>query len=357
MGIEKVKISRCFGRGEFGPWFESEKDVVSYSDAIIQKTLTLGPVALENFIKWHPTKWVTSTIFHKIFSNLQHDWDYSDELYMGWLPYKFGPIPIWPTLSGSGYYPDYKSVLLDTGYIEEEVKQSIKSRYKLYRPNEKSPINWKQLFNRRTDPFTRTHVALLTRLYANIQQNFKSKRLKSPYSDLEITNDDALVVLSAARNERIAYICSHYELAEWIRIGKDKIIPQIQAFSFLEEIPDRPYLKTFLAEFEVPVRLMLDKIEMYRSIGTLYKKIKYFQEKQNVEIAEVLLDNIDKKPKFRDDCEYPMKTLRWFLMVMFSYTFMLRQIMTSCNLDIDQRYDYEKHSKDGKPYDANFYLA
>lgn len=355
-GEEKIKIERCFGRGEFGPWFEKGKNTISYHDSVMQKTLAIGPVALKAFLKWYKMDFVTLTIFHKIFSNLQHDWsEQSDGLFLGWRPYKFGPIPIWPSISGMGHYLDFKTILLDQQCIEE-TKRTKERNYKLYRPKISALPSWEKMFKRRVDPFSRVNIASLTRLYARIQKTIETQKLISPYSDKKMIKQDALIVLSAARNERIAYICAHWELMDWIRIGKDKILPQLDYITFMDGIPKDHYLVPFLNQFQAPVRLLFEKIEMYRNIGQLYKGIEILKEKENIEIAEVLLDRVDQKPIFKDDGDYPIATLQWFSKVMFSYTFFLRQIMNNFNLDIEQRLDIEQQSQNGKIFDADYYL-
>ncbi len=356
-GVEKVKIERSFSRGEFGAWFEFDKNPISYNDSAIQRTLALGPVGLKAFLKWYKHGYVTLTIFHKIFSNLLHDWDLqSDTLFLGWVPYKFGPIPIWPSLSGFGNYPEYKKILLDQNSIEEKVNTSKKGSYRLYRPNDNSLQVWEKLYKKGLNVSSRVNVSSLTRLYSRIQETIVTTRLISPYSDKTATRKDALIVLSAARNERIAYICAQWEVAEWIRIAKNKVLPQLQTVSVLDEIPRGYYLRPSLADFLEPARLLFDKIEMYLNIGHLYKYIEILKEKETIEIAEALLEKIDQEPILRDEGDYPVRTLQWFSKVMFSYTFLLRQIMNNFDLDIDQRFDIEKQTQSGDVIDANFYL-
>jgi hypothetical protein len=362
-GVDYIHVRRGFYRGEYGPWFEYSASVTTHKDAIIQKTLALGPTVLEQFLNWTKSESTTATHFNKIFTNLQHDWELNgfDDgqrprfgmLYLGWRPYKYGPIPTIPETTSYGSYKEYKKFLKELGYIEEiPGKHGSRKRYK-YRHTDNPDIPWRSIYKKRTDGFTRAHVSGLVRLYAAIQE-CKTTRKADPRSTNYSVFHDSLVVLSAARNEKITYICGWFEIEDWKKIGSIELFPQIEAISGYNIKPSKPFLNPLLKHFATPAKLLFDKLEMYRNITSLRLQIEELHNKGNFEIAEVLLDTIDPKPKFEHDSIYPVKNLEWACNIMRPFSSLVRRVLTNCNLDVDDR--AEKVDKKGKNFDAVFYL-
>lgn len=137
-------------------------------------------------------------LVQKVFTNLQHDWDYRrfDPLFLGWVPYLYGPMVIVPKKRApyGGFYSlqgfATKQNVVDSG--------SIKSG--LWRPN--SAITEDKLLEE-MEPEEVDFLEGLLDIYRTIYLA----------GDDETTN--ILRTLAACRNRRLTYICSYEELTIW----------------------------------------------------------------------------------------------------------------------------------------------
>ena len=360
--IEYAKVWRGFFRGEYNAWFEEKSEVITNKDAIIQKTFALGPAAIEQFLNLHTKDDLTATQFNKIFTNIQHDWgvgtindqrlDRFGKLYLDWIPYKFGPIPIIPEKTSYGAYKEYKQVLVELGYIEEIAERHGNQIWKKYKPARNNEIPWRDLYLKRTDAFTRAHISSLMRLYAVIQNECKCLRRKDPRSTNYSVFRDSLVVLSAARNKKITFMCGCFEVEDWIKIGNVLFI-HLNSISIGQSSSINLILKSLLKQFASPPKLLFDKIEMYRNIGDLRSQIENLLRRGNYEIAEVLLETVDIEPEIENHSEYPIEKLELAYKTMRAFSSFVRQLLTKLGLDSDERNDT---SSDQTSRDEVFYL-
>lgn len=346
-GMEMAKLWRGFYRGEFGVWFDFERAEVTYRDEVIQRTLALGPTVVEKFLERAGGSKMTATHFNKVFANLQHDWrDAHNLLYLGWRPYKYGPVAIVPDTSSSGEYKSFDRFLVDLRCLTEIREQHQSRVWKRYTPATDAEFPWRKLYTKKTDGVTRAHVSGLVRLYAAIQKGCKTKRISDPRSSNSSDFQDPLVVLGSARNEDVAYKCGWFEVRDWRAKGEEMILPLLKAHSLTEERPSSPVMRTHLEEFAAPARLLFDKIEMYRNLPSLREQVEELCRGGDFEAGEVLLETVDKEPSFSTNSPRPMQNLVWACNIMRPYSSLVRQVLTFCGLD----------KASAKAQDANIYL-
>lgn len=356
---ESVKITRGFCRGEFGVWFEQDSDILTNKDATIQKTFSLGPVALEQFLNTTGKESISATHFHKIFTNLLHDWspkgmsrDDSSfgSLYLGWMPYKFGPLAIIPEITSYGSYQEYRTILKNLGYITEvSEKNNSKPPFRYY-PN-KNWISWKEIYRKTTNGFTRSHVSSLMRIYGRLQKEYSSikkdlsGKLNSPIFS------DPLIALATSRNEKTTYICGRFEITDWVKSG-NILFPYLSGLSLIgeQQIKIKYILNQYLHNFSLPAKILSDKIFMYQNISVLRNKIIDLQIKEHYDIAEILLETIDSEPKISSDSSFPIKNLMWASILMQLFTSYVRQILTTCQIEIEKSPEISLNKHDASYY-------
>jgi hypothetical protein len=354
-GITYTRVSRGFMRGEFGIWFELNADNQSYDDKALQRALTLGAIVVEDYLKKTGKKDMTATEFNKIFANIQHDWRPAyDFLYLGWKPYKFGPIPIIPEVSDSGQYLLYHRFLVDKEILSKTEEQHESKTWSRFKPNAESKIPWRKLYEKRTTAETRAYLRQLIRVYAKIQQDFRTERVSDPRSSGISALRDSLVVLATARNEKTAYTCCWFEFDDWKRKGK-ALFPYLEGAVLQASHASEPYMKKYLDEFAAPAGILFDKIEMYRNIPRLRRQIESLVDQEGFEVAEVLLERVDASPQFASNSKYPIRNLEYACGVMRAFSSMTRQILTKCGLDADERKVADRLNTDGSTRDEQFY--
>lgn len=354
-GTHSIEVSRVFYRGEYGPWFEWDSDMTTHEDALIQKTMGLGPSAVDLFLKQTGEKEISATHFAKLFANMLHDWRRPHgKLYLAWEAYKYGAIPIVPRLMPSGEYAPLHRFLVEMECLTERTEKHGTVYWRRYAAPESSAVPWQRLFKKTTDATTRAHFRGLVRLYAAIQQNCKTLRPSNPKSQTTSEFSDPLVVLGSARNNEVAYRCAWFEVADWLSKG-ELLFAYLQAIALSGEFSIDTSLERRAAEFAAPARLLAEKIEMYRNLPHLRAQIERLAVEKDLDLAEVLLETTDTEPVFRSDSKYPMANLEWGAKVMRAFTSMLRQVLTTAGVVRDKR--TKKTSDEGAPKDAASYLA
>jgi len=356
-GVQIIKVWRGFSRGEFGPWFEWQRPVLSHQDIVIQRTLGFGPTVVQNFLKKTGESQMKATHFDKVFANLQHDLreDAHDLFYLGWRPYKYGPVPVVPVVSSSGEFMEFQRFLVDTGCLIETKERHGTQVWRRYSPASDVEVPWHELYKLRTGSVTRSHVAGLVRLYAAIQKECDTTRPSTPGVSSMSFLQDPLVVLSAARNEKIAYTCGWFEVHDW-RAKGELLFALLGGIATVQARSSKPFLKKHLEDFAAAARLLFDKIEMYRNLPYLRQQIVNLLSHADFEAGEVLLETIDPSPKFDAQSEWPMRNLEWACRIMRAFSSMIRQVLTPCGLDVDERTGLEKIDDKGLPKDAFYYL-
>jgi excisionase family DNA binding protein len=354
--VSYINVSRGFTRGEFGIWFELYADSQSYDDKAMQRALTLGPIVVEDYLRRMRKTEMTATEFNKLFANIEHDWrSQFDTVYLGWTPYKFGPIPIIPEASASGQYLFYHRFLVDKEALSKREEKHGSKIWTSYGLNATSEIPWGSLYKKKMTPETRAYVKQLVRIYTKIQQDFKTERSSDPRSSGISTLHDSIVVLATARNEETAYRCGWFEFNDWKSRGRT-LFSHLEGAALQDCRPKTPYMKKYLDEFAAPAAILFDKIEMYRNLPQLRKQIEGLVDQDGFEVAEVVLEKIDATPRFSSNSKYPIRNLEYADEIMRTFSSMTRQILTQCGLDVDEREEIDKKNADGSPRNARFYL-
>lgn len=356
-GAKIAKVWRGFCRGEFGPWFEWDRHVLGHQDIVIQRTIGLGPTVVENFLKRIGEPRMLATYFDKTFANLEHDLceGAHDSFYLGWRPYKYGPVPVVPVVSPSGEFMEFQRFLVGMRCLSETRERHGSQVWRKYEPADDKEVPWRNIYRLRTSAVTRAHVAGLVRLYAAIQKQCTTMRPSVPGKRGTSVFQDPLVVLAAARNTEVAYKCAWFEVHDWRAKGQ-LLFPLLDGIAVVRQRPPEPFLKQHLEDFAEPARLLFDKIEMYRNIAHLRQQIVNLLSRGDFEAGEVLLESIDPSPKFESHSEWPMQNLEWACRTMRAFSSMTRQVLTACELDVDERTDLEKVDDRGVPKDASYYL-
>jgi hypothetical protein len=353
-GTYVVNIWRGFYRGEFGAWFEWDR-LQTHQDVVIQRTLGLGPTMIEQFMAKTGDSQMTATHFDKLFANIQHDLreGIHDLFYIGWRPYKYGPVPIVSDTDASGSYVEFQRFLIDRNCISEVRERHGSVVWHRYKPADENIVQWRNLYQSKISAVTRAHLAGLVRLYAAILKRYKTIKSAEPNSSTGTTVQDPLIMLASARNEKIAYICGWFEVHDWKAKGR-LFFPYLTAIASTERRHTDPFLKSELEDFAAPGRLLLNKIEMYRNIPYLRQQIDNMVQTDDFEAGIVALDTIDVTPKFDMHSAYPMGKLEWACGIMRAFSSMTRQILTACNLDIETESEGTKGNKVNK--DSSYYL-
>ena len=354
-GTPTAQVWRGFYRGEFGAWFEWDR-LQTHQDIAIQRTLGLGSTVVEQFLTRTGDSKMTATHFDKVFANLQHDLreGVHDLFYIGWRPYKYGPVPVVPNMSASGSYTELQRFLVNLHCLKETREKHGSVTWLRYQPADELFVHWRDLYKSKVNAVTRAHLAGLIRIYAAIQKQCNTIRPASPNSSNVSTFQDPLVVLASVRNEKIAYICSWFEVHDWRDKGQ-VLFPYLKAVASSNGRYTGPFLKTLLEDFAAPSRLLLSKIEMYRNLPYLSHQIETMVQSGDFEAGLVVLDTVDVEPKFDSHSPYPMATLEWACGIMRSFSSMTRQVLTACNLD-EEPSGNQRTKQFETTRDASFYL-
>jgi len=335
------------GAREFGMWSEWKHTSPStHSDAPIARTLLLGPAIVDRFIKLTGETSMTARDFDKVFVNLQHDLnpDNHELLYLDWMPYKYGPVPVVPVPSMLGQCKRLERFLVDDCQVLKEVRVgSGPSAVLRYTPEPGYS------FDRLSDsnylrPATIAHVKSLVRLYAEIRTK---------------VSPEALTVLAAVRNQRCAYANGWYQFQDWRTHGETTLFPLLKTVAALgSSAGQQPLLTPQLRRFAAPGELLRQKLDAYRHLPELRKRIEELvRGTEGLEFGGVLLDTIDREPRFERDSTYPLENLSLAEKVMRPFSSLVRQVATSCGVDEDERVPRQRLDDTGQNKDAAYYLS
>lgn len=354
---DKIRLWRGYCRGEFGVWFEWDKYVITHKDMAIQRTFGLGPTVVEHFLTRMGTQQITATHFDKVFSNLQHDLrdGVHDMFYLGWRPYKLGPVPVVPVLSASGEFMEFQRFLVDQKFLIEKEVERDGQTWRRYEAPDSSEMPWRELFKTKTGAVTRAHIMALVRFYAALHKKCITLGSSSVKPSVKGVLQRPLVALASARNERIAYICCWFEFTDWKAKG-ELLFSTLGAFAVSRSRPKTPFLRQHAESFAAPARFLADKIQMYRDLPYLREQIVDLVGEGDFEVGEIVLETVDLTPEFRSHTPYPMNNMEWACNTMRAFSSMTRQVLTVCGLDIDKRVEGKKTDKAGFLKDAQFYL-
>ena len=135
-----IAVWRAFFRGEFDPWFETgDEKLHGHDDAVMQRTLGIGPTVVESFLKRTGKTDLNPTHFAKLFANLRHDW----RTHHGGLSTIFSltslePIPLVEELPKSGKTIPFERFLLEHGCLLERTEKHGSQIWRRYRAADES---------------------------------------------------------------------------------------------------------------------------------------------------------------------------------------------------------------------------
>lgn len=330
---EVAKVGRYLYLGEYEPWFDWESKIHDNDDALIRKSLAIGPKMVEQFNAKMGQDKIRATHLAKLFSNLKHDWraDAYGPLFFFIEPYKYGPLPKVPRRLPSGGYMEYVDFLVEKDFLKEEKEKHGTQTWSAYCPADESKVVWRSLYDNMTDGKTKAYIAGLVHLYAAIQKNCMTQR-EAVHSRKYSLLKDPLIVLASARNEKTAYISGWFEVRDWLDKGKD-LIAWLKMVAASKRRPSEPFMHTALSNFAEPSALLYEKIEMYRNLPFLRKQIEELMGTGEYSAAHILLESVDSEPKIETHSKYPVKNLEWACGVMRPFSSLTRQILTICGLD------------------------
>ncbi len=334
---EVARVGRCLYLGEYDPWFDWESKIHDHDDAIIRKSLALGPKVVEQFNAKMGQQRIRATHIAKLFSNLTHDWraDAYGPLFLFIEPYKYGPLPKVPRRLPSGGYMEYVDFLVEKDFLTEDKEKHGTQTWLAYRPADESKVIWRTLYDEMTDGKTKAYIAGLVHLYAAVQNKCTTQR-ESVRSQKYSLFKDPLIVLASARNDRTTYISGWFEVRDWMDKGKD-LFAWLKMIAAKKGRPGEPFMQTALSSFAEPSALLFEKIGMYRNLPYLRKQIEDLLETGEYSAAHILLESVDSEPKIETHSKYPIGNLEWACRVMRPFSSMTRQILTLCGLDTAKR--------------------
>ena len=212
----------------------------------------------------------------------------------------------------------------------------------------------------------RSQLKSLVRAYALIQERCKVNRRSHP-DDPELMREfsDPLIVLSSARNERIAYSCALFEIEDWIQIGR-RLFEVLNAHAAVDgpSVAYRRAISARVVPFAQAARFLFEKLSMYEAVPELRAQLVDLFEKEAIDAGDILLETIDREPRFAESYEesiHPVGLLRRTLPVLRNFSSLVRQALSELGLQEDARSEKARQSElpDGTtvPKDMEFYAG
>lgn len=368
----KLHAERAYWRGEYFGFADWDQEVLTDEDLAIRRTLGIAHHLLSRFMSLTHRNVIQAMRFTKLFSNFVLDWQLWEEspLYLSTRPEKYGLVPTVPhTGFGERHFDALARFLVQQKcIIPVEISKGIR-QWSVFGLPENSEVDWSRVYNMTNDGLSRSMVTGLVRLYVAIQENCKPLR-PSRGEGKQITEySNALTVLGSVRNKKVAYVCCHYEISQWIKQGRQYLFPALrnivaalgtswqQPFLFEDLKPGSTIIHDECSRFAEPATQLEIKLEMYRHLSHLRQQIAELCEAQNLDFGEVVLQSIDTEPQFDDRGSYPTANLEIAVAIIRPFSSMLRQVLTSCGLDRDTRKDHKRRDSDTEQMkDAEYYL-
>jgi excisionase family DNA binding protein len=361
---DNTRVGRGFIRGEFGVWYEWDANhgVLTYQDDAIQRILGAGPKLTDYYLKKTDQTEMLATHFNKVFVNLQHDLRQNehDLFYLGWRPYKYGPVPVVPKATFRGDNEALHVFLANKECLEVVPEVHGAKTWSRYRAPAASPVPWEALYQTRLRATTRSHIESLVAFYADVQLNCSTVRSPGPEQP-PAEFRDSLVVLASVRNQETAYRSCWWEFHDWRAQRLTGLFPVLQALA-LKVVPDaeqsrrRDFLQPYIEAFAAPGDLLFNKLEMYQRLPNLREQLKALVENGDYPVGQVVLETVDEVPVFDTASPHPMANLRTVCAIMRAFSSLTRQVLTACGLDRDTRGDKQRVDAEGRPRDIDHYL-
>jgi excisionase family DNA binding protein len=332
---------RGFCRGEFSVWSEADAGPKTHADQAIERTLLVAPAVVDTFIRLtggpsdaSGVQYMVNTDFDKVFVNLQHDLppNQRDVLFMSWMPYRFGAVPILPVPATGGAPRRLERFLTENGVLTEWTC----GRQSRYRAAQGWGANWRDRKDI-VDPHLMLTVSGLVKVYARIKRDIPG----------------GLIALASARDRRTAYTCGWYHVQDWLEAG-EVLFPFLRTFAetptALAAVPPTRgtgSLTSRLHRLAEPGALLEQKLKMYRQLPAMRRKMQeWAQPDDELSLAaEAVLARMDAEASFESgvlssrgtDRDYPIHNLAMACAAMRNFTSMTRQLLTQCGLERDPR--------------------
>jgi len=212
----------------------------------------------------------------------------------------------------------------------------------------------------------RAQVKSLVRAYTLIQERCKVTRRQDPDDPTVIgTFSDPLVVLSSARNERIAYACALFEVEDWIRIGH-QLFEALSAHVAVDKksASYRAAIRNRTIPFSQAARFLFEKIAMYQAVPAMREQLATLFEQQGIDAGDILLETIDRDARFADsylESDHPVGLLRAMIPVLRGFASLVRQSLCELQIQEDKRSAKERmtQTSDGQfiQKDVDYYAT
>ncbi|HET9678346.1 MAG TPA: helix-turn-helix domain-containing protein, partial [Solirubrobacterales bacterium] len=338
--------------GEEGPYDARE----------MKRTQAISLSALDQWLRRLERGNETEIHVAKLLVNLVHDWGGGmEELAIKPYAYKHGYMPgvdsKVPWRSEDRKY--FLRELADTGMLHRQW-ESRSYRYSL------SPELDLEKFVETAElsGHERSQLKSLVRAYALVQQRCKVNRSRDPENPaLTREFSDPLVVLSSARNEKIAYICALFEIEDWVLLGRS-LFEALNAHAAVDGTSHhyRKALSARAVPFAQAARFLFEKISMYEAVPELRGQLAALFEQEGVDAGDILLETIDSEARFAQSYQEsatPVGLLKTAHPVLRGFSSMVRQALCELGLQEDKRSEEKRtvQLEDGSraPKDVDFY--
>jgi excisionase family DNA binding protein len=183
----------------------------------------------------------------------------------------------------------------------------------------------------------RTQVKALLRAYTLIQQRCRVTRRQDPEDAAVIgTFSDPLIVLSSARNEKIAYACALFEVEDWVRTGH-QLFEALNAHVAVEKSSSayRAAIRKRVIPFAQAARFLFEKLAMYEAVPELRKQLVALFEQEGIDAGDILLETIDADARFAEsylESDHPLGLLRGLVPVLRGFSSFVRQSLSELGI-------------------------
>ncbi len=284
----------------------------------------------------------------KLLVNLVHDWGgKTRQLAIKPYPYKHGYMPgvdskvPWRTEAPKYFLRE----LADAGMVLRErrgrsFRYSIPPGFDLEKLTETAELNGHE----------RAQLKSLVRAYALVQERCKVNRRNDPGNPrLTGTFSDPLIVLSSARNARVAYACALFEVEDWVRTGR-KLFEVLNVHGALDQGSPRyrAAISARMIPFAQAARFLFEKIAMYEAVPELRGQLVQLFEEEGIDAGDILLETIDMEAQFAqsyNESDHPVGLLRAALPVLRGFSSFVRWALCDLGLQDDTRPEADRQTQ------------
>lgn len=325
-GQKTLEVGRGFYRGEFQPPYVARTGSFhTYDDLERRHTSVICAHVLQEFLRRIGRSTLSAELFAAIFANLSLDWpkERSLGLYYFLELKSHIPVALVPEIDSLGNHRRLEGFLVQKGCIEA-VSDPMGQRG--FRTRESSEYPWHEIYRQEIVGDIRADVEGFIRLYVTLHNECRKGATRHGASHSS-SPEDVLMALASARSQKVAYQSGLFELEDWLQKGQD-MFALLTRSAHTEEPIDAPGLVNLMRQLAEPSRNLLYKIETYRNIASLRSQIEELAHAHDCEMAYVLLDNMDERPRIEADHDYPIANLEWVHSIMDPLTSFLAQVLS-----------------------------